>query len=102
MPRNECHIKLVRNMPMGPVPGWNKTYRLCLESLDRLDMRAHVVRNGLEIAEDLLRLIHDSLVLKDGAVVLEVDGGRLRGVLSIDALSVRVPLAEGLESRDRL
>lgn len=78
------------------------THRLDLEGLDRLQVRRHVVRHGLEACEGLLRLVDDGLVLEDGTVVREVNGGGLRGELRGDALGIRMPLAEGLQARDGL
>ena len=82
---------------------WEKnTHRLDLEGLDRLQVRRHVVRHGLEAGEGLLRLVDDGLVLEDGTVVRKVDGGGLRGELRRDALGIRMSLAEGLQARDGL
>lgn len=78
------------------------TYRLGLKRLDRLDVRAHVVRDGLELAQELLRLVDDGLVAQHRAVVREVDRRRLRGERGVDALGVPVPLAERLEGCDGL
>ena len=78
------------------------TYRLGLERLNSLDLRAHVVRDGLELVEELLRLVHDRLVLEHRAVVREVDGGRLSVELGLYPLCVRVALAEGLQGGDGL
>jgi hypothetical protein len=65
-------------------------------------MRIHVIRHGLELLQQLLGLIDDGLVLQDGAVVRDIDGGGLRGVLVVDELGVVVPFAEGLEGGDGL
>jgi len=65
-------------------------------------MRIHIIRHGLELLQQLLGLIDDGLVLQDGAVVRDIDGGGLRGVLVVDELGVVVPFAEGLEGGDGL
>ena len=80
----------------------NKTHRLGFERLNRLDVCAHVVRDGFEVAEDLLSLVNDGLVAEDSAVVLEVNGRGLRSELCLNALGVAVPLAECLEGRNGL
>lgn len=56
----------------------------------------------LEVLQELLGLIDNSLVLEHRAVVCKVDGGRLGGVLCVYPLCVAVTLAEGLESGDGL
>ena len=81
---------------------WGRTHGLGLERLNSLDLRAHVVRDGLEVAEDLLGLVDDSLVTENRTVVLEVDGRRLGSELALDALGIGVPLAERLEGRNSL
>lgn len=63
-------------------------------------MRVHVVRDGLEAREQLLRLVDDALVAQHRAVVREVDGRRLGGVLLRQALRLGVALAEGLQGGD--
>ena len=78
------------------------THRLGLERLDGLDVHAGVVRDGFKVAQDLLRLVDDGLVLQDGAVVRKVDGRRLRFELACDELGVRVALAERLQGSDGL
>ena len=65
-------------------------------------MRAHIVGDGLEVAEDLLGLVDNGLVAEDRAVVCEVDGRRLGRELAMDALGVGIALPERLEGRDRL
>lgn len=52
---------------------------LRLKSLDGLDLTADIVLLDLEAAELLLKIIDNSLVLEDGAVVAEVDLLRLLG-----------------------
>lgn len=78
------------------------TYRLRLERLNRLDLRAHVIRDGLEPAEELLGFVYNGFVLQHRTVVREVDRRRRRCSLRVDALGIRVPLAEGLQRRDGL
>ena len=78
------------------------THRFGFERLNRLDVCAHVVRDGFEVAEDLLSLVNDGLVAEDSAVVLEVNGRGLRSELRLNALGVAVPLAECLEGRNGL
>ena len=65
-------------------------------------MCVDVVCHGLEITQDLLRLIDDGLVLQHGAVVREVDGRRSGVELAGDALGIRVALAERLQGCDGL
>lgn len=79
-----------------------KTYSLNLEGLDSLDVRRHIVSDGLELFQKLLRLIYDSLVLQNRAVVREIDGSGLGSELCVHPLRVAVPLAEGLEGGDGL
>ena len=78
------------------------THGLRLKRLDRLDVRGNVVGDRLEVLNDLLGLVNDGLVLQHGAVVREVDGRRLRGILPVFALRVAVALAEGLDAGDGL
>ena len=78
------------------------TYRLSLKRLNRLDLRSHIVGDRLEVAEDLLSLVDDSLVAENGAVVVKVNGRGLGCELGLDTLCVPVPLAERLEGRDGL
>ena len=80
----------------------HETHRLGLERLNRLDLRAHIVGDGLEVAEDLLGLVDNGLVAEDRAVVCEVDGRRLGRELAMDALGVGIALPERLEGRDGL
>lgn len=79
-----------------------QTHRLALKRLDRLHVRRDVVRDGLELAEQLLRVVDDGGVLQHGAVVRGVDGGRLRAVVLREALGLAVSLAEGLQRGDGL
>ena len=51
----------------------------------------------LEVLEDLLSLINDTLVFQDRTVVGEIDVCGLRLQLSSDALSVSMAFAEGLQ-----
>jgi len=53
------------------------TNGLLLELFDRFNMRRHVVRCRLKLLQQLFGLVHDVLVLEDGAVVLKVDRRRL-------------------------
>ena len=78
------------------------TYSLDLEGLDSLDMRTNVVGDGLEVLQELLGLVNDSLVFENSTIVIEVDSGGLAVELSVYPLRVRVALAEGLESSDGL
>jgi hypothetical protein len=45
------------------------THGFGFERLDGLDVRADVVRDGLKVAQDLLRFVDDGFVLQNGAVV---------------------------------
>lgn len=78
------------------------THRLGLERLNSLDVCVHIIGDGLEVAENLLSLVHNGRVAEDGAVMLEVHGCGLGSELRTDALGVAVPLAEGLQGRDSL
>lgn len=73
------------------------THRLALECLDCLHMLAHVVSHWLEVTQDTLSLVDNSLVLKNGAVVGKVNGRRLGRVLAVNALSLSMALAESLK-----
>lgn len=75
---------------------------LDLEGLDGLDLAGDVVGGGLEGLEALLDLVDDGLVLEDGAVVGEVDGGGLLRELLDLAAGVLVALLEGLQGGDGL
>ncbi len=85
-------------------PGGEKklSHRLGLERLDGFDVCTDVVRDGLEVTQDLLRLVDDRLVLQNGAVMRQVDGRRLGVELAGDALGFRVALAECLQGCDGL
>jgi hypothetical protein len=75
---------------------------LDLEGVDGLELAAHVVGGRLELAEALLDLVDDGLVLERGAVGGEVDGGGLlREQLDL-AAGILVALLEGLEGGDGL
>lgn len=78
------------------------THRLDLKRLDGLDVCAHVVGDRLELLQELLGLVNDGGVPQNRAVVSEVNSGGLRIELRVDALGIRVPLAEGLEGGDGL
>jgi hypothetical protein len=54
-----------------------KTYCFGLKGLDGLHVRADVVRDRFEFAQDLLRFIHNAFILYDRAVVRQVYGRRL-------------------------
>jgi hypothetical protein len=73
-----------------------------LEGLDGLDVRIHIISNGLEVLEDLFSLVNDGLVLQDGAVVIEVDGAGEAGVGTLETLSLAMTFTESLESRNGL
>lgn len=60
-------------------------------------MGADIISDRLEVGQNFLGLIDDGLVLENRAVVGEVDSGRLRRELTLNALSVSMTLAEGLE-----
>ena len=73
-----------------------------LECLDGLELPVDIVRGGLEGGEALLDLVHNGLVLQQGAVVREVDlGGLLLEGLEL-AAGVVVALLEGMERGDGL
>lgn len=75
---------------------------LDLEGVDGLELAAYVVGGRLELAEALLDLVDDCLVLERGAVGGEVDGGGLlREQLDL-AAGILVALLEGLEGGDGL
>lgn len=91
----ELHVDLV-------LGGLGVLHRLDLEGLDGLELPADIVGGGLEGGEALLDLVHDGLVLQDGAVVREVDlGGLLLEQLEL-AAGVVVALLKGVERGDRL
>jgi hypothetical protein len=69
---------------------------LSLEGVDGLQLSADIVGDGLEGVESLLDLIDDSLVLEDGSVLGEIDGGGLLRELLNLAADVLVALLEGL------
>lgn len=75
---------------------------LNLKGVNGLDLAGDIVGDGLEGLESLLDLVNDGLVLQDGAVVGEVDGGRLLGQLLDLAAGVLVALLEGLQGGDGL
>lgn len=60
-------------------------------------MRADIVCHGLEVPQQLLRLVDNGLVLENGAVVCEVDSGGLRGVVVRETHGVTISLAESLQ-----
>lgn len=80
----------------------NETNGLGLEGLNGLYVRTDIVGNGLEVLQNFLGLVNDSLVLQNGAVVGKINGGGLAGVLCVKTLSLSVALAEGLEGRNGL
>ena len=70
-----CNLKITSafqqnktKVGVGVCEGTN-THRLGLERLDGFNVRADVVCDGLEVAQGLLCLVDDGLVLQDGAVV---------------------------------
>jgi hypothetical protein len=65
-------------------------------------MGGHIIRHGFEAFQKLLRLINDTIVFQNSAVVRNVNSGGLGGVLSVDALSLGMPFTESLEGRDGL
>lgn len=65
-------------------------------------MGGDVVRDRLEVLEQFLGLVDNLLVLEDGAVVRDVDRGRLRRERVAGELRVVVTFAEGLQRGDRL
>jgi hypothetical protein len=75
---------------------------LSLKGIDGLQLSADIVGNGLEGVESLLDLIDDSLVLEDGSVLGEVDGGGLLLELLDLAADVLVALLEGLQGGNGL
>jgi hypothetical protein len=72
-------------------------HSLRLKRLNGLHLPINIIRRGLEVAEVLLDLVDDGLVLQDRAVVREVDLGGLFGELLHSAAGVFVALLEGLE-----
>lgn len=63
-------------------------------------MGVNVVGHGLELLEQLLRLVDDALVAQYRAVVRDVDCGGFVGVLLLQPLRFRVAFSESLESGD--
>lgn len=78
------------------------THSLGLEGLNSLDGAADVVGHRLEVLQQLLGLVNNSLVLQHRAVMSEIDGCRLRGVLVGEPLGIGVSLSEGLNSGNGL
>lgn len=75
---------------------------LGLEGIDGLQLARDIVGDGLEGSESLLDLLDDGLVLEDGSVGGEVDGGGLLGKGLELAAGVLVALLEGLEGGNGL
>jgi hypothetical protein len=75
---------------------------LGLESLDGLDLATEIVGSWLEGLVVVLDLVDNSLVLKNGAVVGEVDLLWLLGKLNNAAAGLFVALLEGLEGGNGL
>jgi hypothetical protein len=75
---------------------------LDFESVNGLELTAHVVGGGLEGGEALLDLVNDGLVLEKGAVVAEVNRLGLLGKDLDLAARIVVALLEGLEARGSL
>lgn len=75
---------------------------LGLEGVNGLQLSADIVADGSEGLESLLDLVDDGLVLEDGSVLGEVDGGGLLAELLDLAADVLVALLEGLEGGDGL
>ena len=75
---------------------------LGLEGIDGLQLSADIVGDGLEGGESLLDLVDNSLVLQDGSVGGEVDGGSLLGKDLELAAGILVSLLEGLEGGNGL
>jgi hypothetical protein len=71
-----------------------------LECLNGFDVCAHVIRYRLELLEKFGSVIDNGFVLEDGAVVLNIDCGRLGGVLSVKTLGLAVSFAERLKGCD--
>ena len=69
-------------------------HSLCLESLDGLDLPAHIVLLDLEAVDLLLNIVDDGGVLEEGAVVGEVDFLGLFGEKLNPAARVVVALFE--------
>lgn len=73
---------------------------LSLEGLDGLDLAGDIVGDWLEALVVLLYRIDNGLVLQDGAVVGEVDGGWLLLESRELAAGILVALLEGVEGGD--
>jgi hypothetical protein len=65
-------------------------------------MFVNVISYRLEVFKKFGGIVYDSFVFEDRAVVLKVDCGRLRGILSLETLSFAVSLAECLEGGNGL
>jgi hypothetical protein len=78
------------------------TYSLGLEFINGLDLHANIIRLRLELLEQFLCIIDDTLVFQYRTIVCKVDRGGLRSESSVDSLSVAMPLSEGLERRNSL
>ena len=73
------------------------TYSLGLELVNGLELSVQVVSDRLEALDSLLGLIDDALVLKQLAVMSEIDSGGLLLQLEQNTLGFVIALAEGLE-----
>jgi hypothetical protein len=72
-------------------------HRLLLKRLDRFNLPCYIVCLGLESTEGFLDFVDDGSVLKNAAVMAEVDGLGLLGQDGDFAARVVVALFEGLE-----
>lgn len=94
--------KILQLQVHGLLGGLGVLDGLDLEGVNGLDLAADIVGGGLEGLEALLDLVNDGLVLQDGAVLGEVDGGGLLRQLLDLAAGILVALLEGLEGGDGL
>ncbi len=63
-------------------------------------MGIHVVRHRLEAVEQLFRLVDNALVAQHRAVVRDINGGGLVGVVLLQPLCLGVVFSECLQSGD--
>lgn len=79
-----------------------KTYSFDFNSLDGFDLGLDIVGGGLEGLEGLLKLINDSLVLQDLAIVGKVNSGFLLLEIGKNATSLFITLTERAEGSNGL
>ena len=87
-------LQLLLNQTLGLLGTLHSANFICLDSLDLL---AHIVRRWLETLCERFNLVDNSLVLKNGSVVSEIDGLGSSGKRLNSSASIIVALLKGLE-----